>query len=42
MAAPGIVLKRPVGSSAPFREHADLPTDIAADLRVFFAVYRTS
>jgi hypothetical protein len=28
MAAPGIVLKRPVGSSAPFREHADLPTDI--------------
>jgi hypothetical protein len=28
MAAPGIVLKHPVGSSAPFREHADLPTDI--------------
>jgi hypothetical protein len=28
MAAPGIVLKRPVGSSAPFREHADLPKDI--------------
>ena len=28
MAAPGIVLKRPVGSSDPFREHADLPKDI--------------
>lgn len=28
MAAPGIVLKRPVGSSEPFQEHADLPRDI--------------
>ena len=28
MAAPGVVLKRPVGSSGPFSEHADLPTDI--------------
>jgi colicin import membrane protein len=26
LAKPGIVLKRPVGSSEPFREHADLPT----------------
>jgi hypothetical protein len=29
MAAPGVVLKRPVGSSGPFREHADLPTNLA-------------
>ncbi|MBP0114450.1 cell envelope biogenesis protein TolA [Bradyrhizobium vignae] len=29
MAAPGVVLKRPVGSKAPFREHAELPTDLA-------------
>ena len=28
MAAPGIVLRRPVGSSGPFSKHADLPTDI--------------
>ena len=26
MAKPGIVLRRPVGSDQPFREHADLPT----------------
>jgi colicin import membrane protein len=25
MAKPGVVLKRPVGSTGPFREHADLP-----------------
>ena len=31
MAAPGIVLKRPVGSSGPFKEHAELPTDLAGD-----------
>jgi hypothetical protein len=31
MAKPGIVLKRPVGSSGPFKEHAELPRDIAAD-----------
>jgi hypothetical protein len=30
MAAPGIVLKRPVGSNGPFREHAELPTDLAS------------
>ena len=26
MAKPGVVLRRPVGSDQPFREHADLPT----------------
>jgi hypothetical protein len=33
MAAPGVVLRRPVGSSGPFREHADLPTDIGDSRR---------
>ena len=28
MAAPGVVLKRAVGSSGPFKEHAELPTDL--------------
>src|SRR5262249_31448405 len=28
---PGVVLRRPVGSAGPFREHADLPTDLAGD-----------
>jgi colicin import membrane protein len=28
MAAPGVVLKRPVGSSASFKEHAELPTGL--------------
>ena len=31
MAAPGVVLKRPVGSSGPFKKHAELPTDLAGD-----------
>ncbi|MDH6258870.1 cell envelope biogenesis protein TolA [Bradyrhizobium sp. BR13661] len=31
MAAPGIVLRRPVGSDGPFTEHAKLPTDLADD-----------
>jgi hypothetical protein len=31
MAAPGVALKRPVGSSGPFKEHAELPTDISGD-----------
>jgi hypothetical protein len=31
MAAPGVVLKRPVGSSGPFKEYADLPTDLAGE-----------
>jgi colicin import membrane protein len=29
MAHPGIVLKRPVGSDRPFREHAELPTHLS-------------
>ena len=29
MSKPGVVLRRPVGSDGPFREHADLPTDLA-------------
>jgi hypothetical protein len=31
LAKPGVVLKRPVGSDGPFKEHADLPTDLAGD-----------
>jgi hypothetical protein len=31
MQAPGVVLKRPVGSSGPFKQHAELPTDLAGD-----------
>ncbi len=31
MAAPGVVLKRPVGSSGPFKENAELPTNLAGD-----------
>ena len=31
MAAPGVVLKRPVGSSGSFKEHAELPTNLAKD-----------
>jgi hypothetical protein len=30
MAMPGVVLKRPVGSSGPFKEHAELSTYLAA------------
>jgi colicin import membrane protein len=33
MAKPGIVLRRPVGSDQPFREHADLPTIESLDSR---------
>lgn len=33
MAAPGIVLKRPVGSSGPFREHAELPKNMGSGRR---------
>jgi colicin import membrane protein len=29
MAKPGVVLRRPVGSNGPFKEHAELPTDLA-------------
>ena len=31
MAVPGVVLKRPVGSNGPFKEQAELPTDLAGD-----------
>jgi hypothetical protein len=31
MAAPGVVLKRPVGSNGPFKVNADLPTDLAGE-----------
>jgi hypothetical protein len=31
MAKPGVVVKRPVGSSGPFKEHAELPKDITGD-----------
>jgi hypothetical protein len=31
MAAPGVVLKRPVGSRGPFKVDAELPTDLAGD-----------
>src|SRR5215831_2989358 len=31
LAAPGVVLKRPVGSSGPFKEHAELPTNLVGD-----------
>jgi hypothetical protein len=28
MAKPGVMLKRPVGSNGPFKEHAGLPTNL--------------
>jgi len=31
MAKPGVVRKRPVGSSGPFKEYAELPSDLAGD-----------
>src|SRR5215469_13234075 len=31
MTKPGVVLRRPVGSNGPFKEHSDLPTDLAGD-----------
>src|SRR6201996_1212577 len=34
MAAPGVVLKRPVGSHGSFKENAELPTDIADGRRL--------
>jgi hypothetical protein len=30
MEKPGVVLRRPVGSAGPFREHAELPADLGA------------
>jgi colicin import membrane protein len=32
MAKPGVVLRRPVGSNKPFREHSELPTAASLDL----------
>jgi hypothetical protein len=29
MSKPGVVLRRPVGSDGPFKEHGDLPTDLS-------------
>jgi hypothetical protein len=31
MSKPGVILRRPVGSDGPFREHADLPTHLVGD-----------
>jgi hypothetical protein len=31
MSKPGVILRRPVGSNGPFREQADLPTDLSRD-----------
>jgi colicin import membrane protein len=28
MRKPGVILRRPIGSNGPFKEHADLPTDL--------------
>src|SRR6478752_4208849 len=39
MAAPGVVLKRPVGSSGPFKEQAELPTN---PIGIFFTRARRS
>jgi hypothetical protein len=33
MAKPGVVLRRPIGSNAPFTESADLPTDLLDEAR---------
>jgi colicin import membrane protein len=30
MSSPGVVLKRPVGSDGPFKENAELPTELAS------------
>ena len=42
MEKPGIILQRPVGSDAPFREHADLPTAASFDLAAAKANHRAS
>ena len=31
MRKPGVILRRPVGSNGPFKEHADLPTHLPCD-----------
>src|SRR5213075_1808541 len=31
MRKPGAILRRPIGSNGPFKEHADLPTHLSRD-----------
>src|SRR2546421_7289932 len=31
MRKPGVILRRPIGSNGPFKEHADLPTRVPGD-----------
>ena len=31
MRKPGVILRRPVGSNGPFKEHADLPKDLSSN-----------
>src|SRR3954449_2408943 len=31
MRKPGVILKRPVGSNGPFKEHGELPTDLSRE-----------
>jgi hypothetical protein len=31
MSKPGVILRRPVGSNGPFKEHAQLPTDLSRE-----------
>src|SRR5947207_7111174 len=33
MRKPGVILRRPVGSNGPFKEHAELPKDLSADVK---------
>src|SRR3954452_7739375 len=33
MRKPGVILRRPVGSSGPFKEHADLPTHLSDEVK---------
>jgi colicin import membrane protein len=42
MAKPGVVLRRPVGSDQPFREHADLPMVESLDTRPRKAKFRAA
>ncbi|TFV47737.1 cell envelope biogenesis protein TolA [Bradyrhizobium niftali] len=41
MAAPGVVLKRPVGSSGPYKEQAELPTHLANEGRATKAKHKS-
>jgi colicin import membrane protein len=33
MLKPGVILRRPVGSNGPFKEHADLPTHLSDEVK---------